>query len=86
MRTADLICLVHIQKDNDSSEEDIEDAGVSKAMAKVFTLEERIPLLLIHGTLHLLGYDHETPEDWAAMTQRESEIIAGLHFESSASD
>ena len=32
-----------------------EDAGVSKEMATKFTLEERIPLLFIHGMIHLLG-------------------------------
>jgi ssRNA-specific RNase YbeY (16S rRNA maturation enzyme) len=32
-----------------------EDAGVSREMATKFTLEERIPLLFIHGMLHLLG-------------------------------
>ena len=35
--------------------DDNEDAGVSKAMSTVFTLEERIPLLLVHGMLHLIG-------------------------------
>ena len=35
--------------------DDDEDAGVSKAMSTVFTLEERIPLLLVHGMLHLIG-------------------------------
>ena len=36
--------------------DDDEDAGVSKAMATVFTLDERVPLLLVHGMLHLVGY------------------------------
>jgi len=44
-------------------------------MAEVFTLEERIPLLLIHSILHLLGYDHETDADWEVMTARETEVM-----------
>lgn len=58
--------------------EDDEDRGVSRAMGRVFTLEERLPLLLIHGILHMIGYDHETDEDWIAMTEKEDEIIVRL--------
>ncbi|MDR0426632.1 MAG: rRNA maturation RNase YbeY [Clostridiales bacterium] len=36
--------------------------------------------LFVHGTLHLLGYDHETESDRAIMRQKEEEILfmAGL--------
>ena len=34
---------------------DDEDAGVSSELATAFTLEERIPLLMTHGMLHLIG-------------------------------
>eukprot|EP01039_Chlorochromonas_danica_P007970 gene7970-8791_t len=54
---------------------DEDDAGVSKAMANVFDVQERLPLLMIHGLLHLLGYDHETEDDWKLMTSREDEVI-----------
>ena len=63
---------------NDGLLDDDGDAGVSKAMSTVFTLEERIPLLLVHGMLHLIGYDHETDNDWKVMTSKEDEIIARL--------
>ena len=59
--------------------EDDDDRGVSKAMAPLFTIEERIPLLLIHGILHLIGYDHETDEDWILMTDKENELIDKLN-------
>ncbi len=37
--------------------------------------------LLVHGTLHAQGWDHETGEaDAAAMEAREIEILAGLGF------
>ncbi len=51
------------------------DNGVNRVMATTFSLKERTPLLLIHGMLHLLGYDHETEEEWQAMTDRENEVM-----------
>ena len=32
--------------------------------------------LLVHGTLHLLGYDHETDDDAAVMEKLETSILA----------
>lgn len=49
-------------------------------MYTVFDLNERISLLLVHGFLHLLGYDHETPSDWHAMAQREEEVLAAFRL------
>jgi probable rRNA maturation factor len=34
--------------------------------------------LVIHGMLHLLGYDHDTEDDAAAMERLETDIMAGL--------
>ena len=43
------------------------------------TLEEHYAHLLVHGTLHAQGWDHETGEaDAEAMEAREIEILAGL--------
>ncbi|MBK6897858.1 MAG: rRNA maturation RNase YbeY [bacterium] len=33
-------------------------------------------LLTVHGALHLLGWDHETPPEAAAMRARESDLLA----------
>jgi len=38
--------------------------------------------LVVHGTLHLLGYDHLTDPDAAAMEAVETVILAGLGFPS----
>lgn len=54
------------------------DAGVSLAMSSCFNLEERLPLLLVHSLLHLVGYDHETEQDWRLMTHKEQEILDAL--------
>jgi probable rRNA maturation factor len=42
------------------------------------SLEEELDLLVVHGILHLLGYDHETPEDEQRMFQRQNELV-GRH-------
>lgn len=39
------------------------------------TLEQRVDRLLIHGVLHLLGHDHEGPEDEAARMENEEERL-----------
>jgi len=39
------------------------------------SLERELAFLTVHGLLHLLGYDHETPEDEAVMTRIQEEIL-----------
>jgi probable rRNA maturation factor len=36
--------------------------------------------LLVHGVLHLQGYDHETEREARQMERRESRVVAGLGF------
>ena len=36
--------------------------------------------LLVHGTLHAQGYDHEADDEAACMEARETEVLAGLGF------
>lgn len=38
--------------------------------------------LLVHGVLHLLGYDHENDDDAATMEAAETRILAGLGIDS----
>lgn len=42
------------------------------------TLDERMKILLVHGTCHLLGYDHEKDADWKKMQKKENEILKQL--------
>jgi len=41
-------------------------------------IQAEVAHLLVHGLLHLLGYDHQRPEEEAAMRGREEAILAGL--------
>jgi len=40
------------------------------------SLERELALLLVHGLLHLLGYDHATDDDARVMRSRESALLA----------
>ena len=42
------------------------------------TLEAHWAHMLVHGTLHAQGYDHEEDDEAACMEARETEILAGL--------
>ena len=39
------------------------------------TPDEELALLVVHGVLHLLDYDHVEPEETAAMRRREHELL-----------
>ena len=41
-------------------------------------LENHLTHLIVHGFLHLLGYDHETEEEAEEMERREREILHAL--------
>lgn len=43
------------------------------------SLEQEVALLLVHGTLHLLGYDHETPEKEAVMWKRQDAALKAIN-------
>jgi probable rRNA maturation factor len=41
-------------------------------------LNDELRLLAVHGTLHLLGYDHTEPEEEVIMWAKQDAILAGL--------
>ncbi len=40
-------------------------------------LRDELRLLAVHGTLHLLGYDHAEPEEEAAMWAKQDAVLDG---------
>ena len=49
--------------------------AVEQAKEQGHSTEGELALLVIHGILHLLGYDHEEPEEAAEMRTREKELL-----------
>ena len=43
-------------------------------------LDDHVSHLVVHGVLHLLGYDHEAPAGAMAMEALETEILRGLRI------
>jgi probable rRNA maturation factor len=51
---------------------------VAEARAKGISTADHASHLVVHGMLHLLGYDHDSDEDAARMETLETEILARL--------
>ena len=49
--------------------------AVEQAREQGHSPERELALLVIHGILHLLGYDHEEPDEEAKMRTREKELL-----------
>ena len=50
--------------------------AVEQAKEQGHSVDKELALLIIHGILHLLGYDHEQPEEEAKMRAKEKELLA----------
>lgn len=55
---------------------------VAKAQASTHAgnLDDELALLVVHGVLHVLGYDHEIESDALVMREREREILKAHHW------
>lgn len=49
-----------------------------QALAAGHSITAELSLLVVHGVLHLLGYDHVRPEDRVVMWERQGDILAEL--------
>ncbi len=70
--------------DDDAFIKKIGDIAISVPQAERQAIEKRVPferelaMLAIHGTLHLLGYDHATPEEERVMFGKTDEALDEL--------
>lgn len=55
------------------------DTARRQAAEYAVSVQDEVAHLLVHGVLHLLGYDHENAEDAAQMRQREDAILGLTH-------
>ncbi len=55
--------------------------AVRQAEEEGHSVEAELARLLVHGILHLLGYDDEEPQDERIMREREAEILADVEPE-----
>lgn len=54
-----------------------EDTALKESEEAQITLDQRISQLLIHGILHLFGYDHEiSEEEDEKMTEKSIELLS----------
>jgi probable rRNA maturation factor len=58
--------------------------AVSQAEEQGQSVQAEVAHLLVHGILHLLGYDHQGAEDERLMRQRGEEILAALDLEAAS--
>ena len=55
--------------------------AVTQAEEHQHSIKREITILIIHGVLHLLGYEHDKPELECQMTARETEILSHIEGE-----
>ncbi len=53
----------------------------TQALAAGHPLESEVQLLVVHGVLHLLGYDHAEPEEKSKMWKAQDETLKLLGLE-----
>jgi probable rRNA maturation factor len=50
------------------------------------TFDDELALLVVHGILHVLGHDHDEPDETAVMRRRERELLEAHHWGRPAPD
>ena len=55
--------------------------AVIQAQEHGHSIKREMAILIVHGVLHILGYDHEKPRMEPAMKAKEKEILAALKKE-----
>ena len=52
--------------------------AVRQAGEAGIAVESELAHLLVHGVLHVLGYDHQTPREYVAMKSLENSVLADI--------
>ncbi len=52
--------------------------AVAQAERESHPLDDSLCLLVVHGVLHLLGFDHDTPQNKAVMWAQQADILTAL--------
>ncbi|MDQ4074924.1 MAG: rRNA maturation RNase YbeY [Chloroflexota bacterium] len=83
--TTDVLSFPYVSEGIDEEMEDYlgdvilcYDQAARQAEEEGHSVEEELILLTVHGTLHLLGYDDETPEEKAVMWAQQRRIMEQL--------
>ncbi len=82
--TTDVLSFASSEIDPDTRDEYLGDVIISLARAEDQALTEGHPLadelqlLVVHGVLHLLGYDHQAPGDMESMQAAQDKILSAL--------
>jgi probable rRNA maturation factor len=58
--------------------------AVRQAPDHAGTVDDELALLVVHGTLHVLGYDHADPDEGERMRSRERVLLEAYHWEGPA--
>ena len=84
----DVISFAYREEPFPQAEEEIEELGdiyisleraLEQSVEYEVTLKEEVKRLLVHGILHLIGYDHETsPKDEETMRAKEDELFESI--------
>jgi probable rRNA maturation factor len=56
------------------------DRAREQAREQGHSLSQEVALLLAHGVLHLVGYDHGSPEEAERMREAERQVLAGAAY------
>ena len=54
--------------------------AVAQAPSHAGTVDDELALLVVHGVLHVLGHDHQQPDEMARMRAREVDLLEELHW------
>ncbi len=84
MRPTDVLSFPASETDPETGTSYLGDILVSipraeaQAQAAGHPLEAEVQLLVVHGVLHLLGYDHANPEEKSRMWAAQAEVLEGI--------